>query len=316
MRLHWAPFTHYLLSFAHVLPLDSKASIHHGVIAMGNDVRVDVLRSWRAVIENVFRERQHLRRPAEDPHRMTEIPYRFRWEQAFRAAQIAKGDNGTSTVAIGFALATYASIDGSDVHPSYERVAAGLGVSARTVSRAAQRLVAEEWLAVTRERRPPHHPVTRYRLNIPSKWEANQTTESGKATAAADRTDRAATSTRQHRPITRTMTRSGTPTGGTNAKNHHTAVSPAEEIRGSNGELPPSFWDDDEPKPPKVATWRKPTPEHHGEACRAGENEKSWEKSQLDQIEGAYRKGNKLNPKAEDYLRSRRPHLFPPESHT
>jgi hypothetical protein len=134
---------------------------------------------------------------------------RSQWERAFRSAQIAAGKHGTITVAVGFVFATYANPDGSNVYPSYEKIAAGLGKSPRTVSRAAQRLVAEEWLCVVREREPPYRMVTHYKLNIPSKWLADTTAESEQESAASYQGDSPDTSTRQPCPVT--MSRDTTP---------------------------------------------------------------------------------------------------------
>lgn len=140
---------------------------------------------------------------------VTAASLRSQWERAFRSAHVASGKHGAITVAVGFTFATYANPDGSNVYPSYEKIAAGLGVSSRTVSRAANRLTAEQWLCVVRKREPPYRMVTHYRLNIPPQWLAEATAESEQESAASPQGDSPDTSTRQQCPVT--MSRDTTP---------------------------------------------------------------------------------------------------------
>ncbi len=237
--------------------------------------------------------------------RVVETPYRFLWERAFRSARVAEGSNGTSTLAVGFAFATWANPDGSDVYPSYERVAEGLGVSPRTVSRAAHRLVAEGWLAVVRERQPPYNMVTRYRLNIPPPWRIDPTAEAQQETKANSQPVAPVASTRQHGPQTGTSTRPGTTTGLPDSHHHdrpdaaaikddpwaglHEDWTPAtqgriipdDSVRGPNGELPPSFWGEDDSDTESVTirhsyTTRRRTPATEHETGDKSRYRPSW----------------------------------------
>jgi hypothetical protein len=189
-----------------------------------------------------------------------------------------------ATAAVGFVFATWASSDGSNAFPSYERVAEGLGTSPRTVSRAVHRLVGEGWLVVVRERRPPYQMTTGYRLSIPSQWRVNATTETDEESPESGQPDSDDTATGQHCPVTRSIdTRTVTTTGDTNTTDQEVLAlakdtpsvwagldseppaassngddeSPSfdrEAIYGPGGELPPSFWDDDEVEPPAAAS--------------------------------------------------------------
>lgn len=158
---------------------------------------------------------------------MSRAPLRARWEQAFRRAGIARGKYGISTVAVGLTFATWANLDGTNVFPSQEKVAKGLGVGPRTVSRAVARLVAEEWLTVALERKPPYRMVSRYRLSIPPGW-VEAPPEAVSPTDGASARDEEAPSTSQQSPLTNTETKTGTITGVTNTEEHDSITTTAD----------------------------------------------------------------------------------------
>lgn len=105
---------------------------------------------------------------------------RFVWEKAIRRAKLGTGKNGASTLAVAFAVATFANADGTSIHPGVALVAAGLGLSARTVDRALSRLKAEGYLTKVREGNSRAGLADEYRLSLP----VHTTAASGEGPAA------------------------------------------------------------------------------------------------------------------------------------
>ncbi|WP_089404661.1 helix-turn-helix domain-containing protein [Geodermatophilus saharensis] len=223
---------------------------------------------------------------------MNEAPLRARWERAFRQAGIASGPNGTSTAAVGFAFSTYANPDGTRVFPSQEVVAKGLGVSPRTVSRGLTRLVRDGWLSVVHERKPPFRMITHYRLAIPAEW-VNTTPETSNQTTESPPLDEDGASTRQERPLTKTETMSGTPSRGTWTDNQDNSEVTAPAI-----------------EPPTAVNRYGPVVAERP-AYSPGDDEQPWETTALNDLEQAHRRNLKLGEQQAEYLRQRRPHLFP-----
>lgn len=211
---------------------------------------------------------------------MGEASLRSRWERAFSRAKIAEGQYGISTVAVGFAFAVYANPDGTRVFPSQETVAKGLGVGPRTVSRAVARLLAEGWLTVVVERKPPFRMVTQYRLSIPPEW-VDVTPETANLTDEAPADDTGGTSTRQESPLTKTETMPGTPPG---VPEQITTTLRESRPQEQGGKPPPAY--------------------------SPGPGEPVWETGQLNELETAFRRGGRLGEQQAQYLRQRRPHLF------
>lgn len=90
---------------------------------------------------------------------------RFDWEKAVRVAGLGTGKGGASVPLVALALATYADSDGTSVRPSQETLAAGLGVSRSTVTRAIRRLRDEGLLRLVREAGPGL--AAEYELTVP-----------------------------------------------------------------------------------------------------------------------------------------------------
>ncbi len=205
------------------------------------------------------------------------------------------GSNGASTLAVGFAFSTWANPDGSDVYPSYERVAEDLGLSARTISRAAQRLTTEGWLTVVRERQPPYQMVTRYRLSIPPKWRTDATAQSNGEIEKSGHPDAPGRSTRQQSPVTRSGTTTETTPG-----------EPIQEYQDN-----PWFGLDDPAKPASTAvnTLRKSQ-----EGAAPADPVWEWTDTELDWFEKKHRSGEQLWPHEQDALATQRPWLSLPPS--
>ena len=89
-------------------------------------------------------------------------PFRFRWEQAFRASALK-----SAPMALGFYLATWAEIDGGNIFPGDERTAREMGVSTDTVERARAVLMSEGWLALVRRGNSRRKEASVYRLALP-----------------------------------------------------------------------------------------------------------------------------------------------------
>lgn len=74
---------------------------------------------------------------------MTEPIVRFAWERALRDAQV--GD--CAALAVGFAMATYASASGDRIFPGRKRLSAQLGVSESTIKRGQKSLEARGFIS-------------------------------------------------------------------------------------------------------------------------------------------------------------------------
>lgn len=105
---------------------------------------------------------------------------RFVWEKALRQARIGAGKNGASTLALAFAVATFANADGTRIHPGVALLADGLGLSARTVDRALSRLRREGYLTKVRQGNSRAGLADEYRLSLP----VHTTAMSGEGPAA------------------------------------------------------------------------------------------------------------------------------------
>ncbi len=104
---------------------------------------------------------------------------RFVWEKALRQAKLGVGPHGSSTLAAGFALASFADPDGSSIYPGVTLLAEGLGFSTRTVDRALSRLRDEGYLTKVREGNSRAGRADEYRLSLP----VRPTATSGEAPA-------------------------------------------------------------------------------------------------------------------------------------
>lgn len=97
---------------------------------------------------------------------------RFEWERRFRSAALGKrGTARAATLAVGFAMATYADGDGSNIFPGRERLATDLGVSESTVKRELTALEGLGYLIKTREHNRSKGLAATYRLAVPLKAE-------------------------------------------------------------------------------------------------------------------------------------------------